>query len=192
MASAIADSSDYYLLGFSIDSRHSKPGAHQIHVQVRDPGLQVRARTAYFVDDRSEERSSRWAEIASAVDAPLDYTSLPFAVRWVDRHDAKDKLTLSFRYLLPKLALEPHNGNGVGLNLSFAAIAVTREGRRAGSFSKDFSGQLSSETTTQMREHGVVLDGAIEVDYSASTVRFVVRDNLTGRMGSLTVPISAR
>jgi VWFA-related protein len=193
MANAIADSRDYYLLSFSIDRRHLKPGPHQIQVKVRDPGLKVRARTAYFVEDRSSgDRSSRWAEVESAVDVPLDYTSLPFAVLWVDRHEAKDKLTLSFRYLLPALGLEPHDGNGAALDLSFAAIAVTREGRRAGSFSKDFAGQLSSETTAQMREHGVVLDGAIEVEYSASTVRFVVRDNLTGRMGSLSVPISAR
>jgi hypothetical protein len=165
MANAMADSSDYYLLSFSIDSRHLAPGPHQIHVKVRDPALQVRARTAYFVEDRSkEDRSSRWAEVESAVDAPLDYTSVPFAVRWIGRHDAKDKLTLSFRYLLPEPALEPHDGNGAALDLSFAAIAVSREGKRAGSFSKDFSGQLSAETTTQMRQHGLVLDGAIEVE----------------------------
>ena len=189
---AITDSSEYYLLSFAIDSRELKPGPHEIHVRVRDPQLRVRARTAYFVEDGFKQNSaSRWLEIESSIDSPVDYTALPFAVHWVGRRDEKNKLHLSFRYVLPQGTLEVHAGNGISMNISCVAVAFTKEGKPAGNFSQEVAGTLSSDMTAQVREHGLAWEGAIDVEPTASKVRFVVRDNLTGRIGSLSAPVLA-
>jgi VWFA-related protein len=187
LATGLADSSDYYMLTFSIDSRHVSPGPHPIEVRVRRADAQVRARSAYFVQGSTKSKG-RWAEIASAMDSPLDYTSLPFAIRWTGKNEANGKIELSFRYIVPRGTLEVKGQKDTDLDLSFAATALGKDGKPAGTFSKNFSGKLSPETAAELAEKGLFWDGSILVDPSANVVRFVVRDNLTGRIGSLSVP----
>lgn len=192
LADAVADASDYYMLAFSIDTRNMSPGPHPIEVRVQRAAVQVRARSAYFVEGGSKDKGRGAAEIASAMDTPLNYTNLPFAVRWLGRNDANSRVNLSFRLLVPRGVLETNHQNDAGFDLSVAATALEKEGKTAGTFSKDFAGKLSTETAAQLAEKGFFWDGAIQVNPSAEIVRFVIRDNLTGRLGSISVPITAR
>jgi hypothetical protein len=48
---------------------------------------------------------------------------------------------------------------------------------------------LSPEKLAQMRQRGVLYKGALELPPGEYTVRFVVRDNLTGRTGSVSGPL---
>ena len=191
LAAGVADASDYYMLAFAISSRFVPPGPHPIEVRIRRPNLHVRARSAYFVEDKSKEQRSL-SEIASAMDSPLDLTNLPFAIRLLGRKEVDSKLELSFRYAVPNGVLEPNNLNHTELNLSFAATAFENNGKPAGAFSKDVSGSLPAETEAQLAEKGFLLDGAMQVPPSATLVRFVIRDNITGRLGSISVPLGPR
>ena len=188
LAGGVEDASDYYLLAFSIDSRHVVAGAHPIEVRVRRPDLHVRARSAYYIEDRSKQRD-RGSEIASAMDSPLDLTNLPFAIRWLGRKESSGKVSLSFRLLVAKGVLQTNQQNDAALDLSFAATAFEKGGKPVGTLSKDVSGVLSPATQAQLAGNGLFWDGSIEVDSSASVVRFVVRDNITGRLGSVSASI---
>src|SRR3954466_1727685 len=60
------------------------------------------------------------------MDTPLDYTNLPFAIRWVGKSNADGKIKLSFQFLVPKGVLQIGNVNSNDLDLSLAAAALRR------------------------------------------------------------------
>ncbi|MFL6300683.1 MAG: hypothetical protein ACJ71N_08775 [Terriglobales bacterium] len=124
------------------------------------------------------------------MDTPLDYTNLPFAIRWVGKSNADGKIKLSFQFVVPKGVLQIGNVNSNDLDLSLAAAAFEKDGKPAGNFSKDLSGVLPAETIAQLAEKGFFWDGSMQVDASATMVRFVIRDNTTGKLGSLSVPVN--
>jgi len=71
----------------------------------------------------------------------------------------------------------------------FAAVAVTATGVSAGGNAKTFDGHLNPENLNQIRTNGLDFHGGIIVPPGEYTVRFAVRDRLSGRMGSVSAPL---
>ena len=187
---ATTDSSDYYMLAYPIDSTHIKPGWHKIKVRVLKGDYQVRARNGYFVaEPRKEKNPGQRAEadIAMGLTAPMDYTELPFSVRWTGKANAGEKDTFRFRYNIAPA--DVNEGPNNHINLGFAALATNSKGQALGNFSKVMEGDLSAEMAAGIRNKGLSFDGSIDLPPPGTdeSVRFLVRDNLSGRMGSVTV-----
>jgi len=186
---ATDDSSDYYMLAYPIDSSHIKPGWHKIKVKVLKGDYLVRARSGYFVAEPRKEKNPQErvdADVAMGLTAPMDYTELPFSVRWVGKANAGEKDTLRFRYNIAPA--DVNEGENNHISLGFAALATNSKGQLQGQFSKNMEGDLSPEMSAAVRNKGLSFDGSIELPPGADqSVRFLVRDNLTGKMGSVTV-----
>jgi hypothetical protein len=75
------------------------------------------------------------------------------------------------------------------VSIAFAAFAKTERGGIAGDFVKDLEGKLPDEVAREMSSKGVKYDGEILIPKGSYTVRFIVRDNFSGRLGSLSVPV---
>jgi hypothetical protein len=187
---AANDSGDYYMLAYPTDSNHMKPGWHKIKVKVLKGDYQVRARGGYFVAEPRKEKTKpeeqAQADVAMGLTAPMDYTELPFSVRWTGKASAGQKDTLRFRYNIAPSDLNlPENNH---LDMGFAALVTSAKGVALGDFSKVMQGDLSPEMAAGVRKKGLSFDGSIDVPPgSDESVRFLVRDNLSGRMGSVTV-----
>ena len=81
-----------------------------------------------------------------------------------------------------------NEGENNHISLGFAALATNSKGQPQGQFSKNMEGDLSPEMSAAVRNKGLSFDGSIELPPGADqSVRFLVRDNLTGKMGSVTV-----
>ena len=52
-----------------------------------------------------------------------------------------------------------------------------------------FDAHLTSEKVLSIRQQGVALRGALDLAPGEYTVRFVVRDDLSGRVGSVAAPL---
>jgi hypothetical protein len=87
------------------------------------------------------------------------------------------------------VTIDERNNNLIGL--TFAAFAKTANGGIAGDFVKELGGQLPAAAVEKIVAHGVVFDGAISVPAGKLMVRFIVRDNLSGRLGTVSVPVDA-
>ena len=74
------------------------------------------------------------------------------------------------------------------VSLAFGAFVKTTKGSIAGDFVKELEGNLPAATAEQVAAHGVNYEGAISVPPGKYVVRFVVRDNLSGRLGTVSVP----
>ena len=84
-----------------------------------------------------------------------------------------------------------------GIDLAVVAVAKTPVSRKeasdgviAGNFSQSIKGNLTPEKTTVVKAHGVALSNALALEPGRYNVRFVVRDNFSGRIGSVSAPVT--
>jgi VWFA-related protein len=186
---ATDDSGDYYMLAYSIDSARIKPGWHKIKVKLLNGDYQVRARSGYFVAEPHKDKNPEQqadADVAMGLTAPMDYTELPFSVHWVSKANVGEKDSFHFRYNIAPADVSAGANNHI--SLGFAALATDSKGKPLGQFSKIMEGDLPPEKAAAVHARGLSFDGTIELPPGQDqSIRFLVRDNLTGKMGSVTV-----
>lgn len=190
-AQAQNDASHYYLLGYYTDQAKGKAGWRKLDVSLDKPQMVVRARSSYYVPNkpRNPLKAER-EDIDTAAISPTDFTAVPMLVRWTGRSTEAGKIKMNFRINVasPGITLDENTRQ---LALVFAAFAKTPTGGIAGDFVKELQGTLPVTTAAEIALHGVLYDGAISVPPGKYTVRFVVRDNPSGRLGSVSVPVEA-
>jgi VWFA-related protein len=183
------DASQYYMLGFYIDRAKGKPGWRKVTVKTWKQGFEVRARTSYYIPEHvPDPAKSERIDMETAIVSPTDFTAVPMLVAWTGRTAAGPKTKLTFRYRVPGPGITVDEESNT-LSLAFAAFAKTSSGGIAGDYVKEVEGKLPPDKAQAMKAQGIVYDGQIEVPPGKYTVRFIVRDNLTGRMGTVSVPL---
>jgi VWFA-related protein len=190
---SVNDSAEYYMLGYYLDQSNPKPGWRKLAVKVRRDHAQVRARSGFFVTDvaRDSDRT-RVTDISSALQSPLDYTSLPLAARWdttePSKVPGKKHVTYSMRLAPDAAVIDESDGNHVVLD--FVALAKTPEGKLADPpKGQKIDIRFTPEKLAAIRRHGITYNDTLDLPAGNYTVRFVVRDDLTGRVGSVAAPL---
>ena len=190
---AVNDSAEYYMLGYYLDRSKPKAGWRKLAVKVRRDHVEVRARSGFFVTNATvDPENSRHNDISLALDSPLDYTSLPLVVRWDKVEAGKDPGKQHVNYdvhLAPGAALiddADHNH----MALDFVLLAKTPEGKQIDQpMGQKVDAHLTPEKMSSIQKNGVNLKGSLDLVSGEYTVRFVVRDNLSGRVGSVAAPL---
>jgi hypothetical protein len=65
-----------------------------------------------------------------------------------------------------------------------------KDHKQASSTAQNFSKVLPDAQLASIRANGVSFKNSIELSPGKYTVRFVVRDNFTGKVGSVTAPLT--
>jgi len=190
---AVRDSSEYYMLGYYLDRSNTKSGWRKLAVKVKREHAEVRARSGFFVTNATiDPESSHDNDIASALESPLDYTTLSLVARWNSTESAKEPGKKHIIYEM-HVAADPVLINAVDNNhfiLEFVALAKTPEGKRAElPLDQKIDGHLTPEKLSAVRQKGISYRGALDLAPGEYTVRFIVRDDLSGRMGSVSAPL---
>jgi hypothetical protein len=181
---AADDSSDYYQIGFYENSANSKPGWRKLAVKVDRPEMQVRSRSGYFFRGPQDENLIRKEEIQFALTSSLESTGVPLTVRLTLVTDVGGKKRVEFIFVLPPAAATIDESDSNHVNLDFVALATTADGTAAAVFSQNFEARLNSDAVTALKSTGAAYPGTIDVPAGEYTVRFVIRDNLSGLVGS--------
>jgi len=185
---AADDSSTYYMLGYYLD-KNAKPGWHKLQVKVKRGGTEVRARNGFFVTD-TKKVDNRKMDISLALISPLDYTGLPLSIRWGSPQPADGaKKKIHFQINLPPSANLVDTTNDNFVNLEFVAIARTPAGNPADQFSQHVETNLKPDSLQAFRKDGLNYGNDVIVPPGEYSVRFVVRNNVDGRMGSVMAPL---
>jgi hypothetical protein len=187
---AAKDSTDYYILGYYKNPGDTKPGWRKLSVKVQKPELQVRARAGYFNRGRLDESVGRKEDLQLGLSSPLDFTGLPVTMRWTTVKDSGKKKKIGFEYVLAPSVATIDSGDSNHISLDFAAIATTPTGVPVGHFSETLVGNLTVETANTLNAKGAKVPGTIELPPGDYTLRFLVRDNLSGQMGSVSAPLT--
>jgi hypothetical protein len=190
---AVNDSSQYYMLGYYLGHSNTKPGWRKLTVRVKRDHTEVRARSGFFVTNATvQPGDSRKIDISSALFSPLDCTSLALVARWGKIEPAKDPGQKNVSYEIhfaPEADLVNVSDNN-HLALDVFTVAFTPEGKRVG----EPAGQkvdihLSPDRTEAIRKQGLTFRDVLNLAPGEYRVRFVVRDDFTGRTGSVAAPL---
>jgi VWFA-related protein len=190
---AVSDSAQYYMLGYYLDRTNTKPGWRKLAVKVNRDHVEVRGRSGFFVTHATTNpESSRHSDIIAALQSPLDYTALALAVRWdpieAGREPGKKRAIYHLTVAVDPALIDPTDHNHVSLD--FVTLAKTNVGKAIDQpIVKTIEAHLKDEIMAETREKGIFYRGALDLPPGEYTVRFVVRDDLNGRVGSVATPL---
>lgn len=127
---------------------------------------------------------ARKRTVNQAILSPMSYAALPFNLVLGEQTANGAKKSVKFSVFLPPTAGIADMKAGE-VNIDIAAIALTATGAHAGTVVAAAGGKLPPEALQQISEMGVNITKSIDVAPGEYTLRVVVRDNLTGRIGSV-------
>jgi len=190
---AVNDSAEYYMLGYYIDRAQTKAGWRKLTVKTKREHVEVRARSGFFVTNAAiDPESSRNSDILSALQSPLDYTSLALVARWNKIEPGKEpgKKHVSYEMRLAPDAGVINDADNNHVALDFVAMAKSPEGKAVDQpKGQKIDLHLTPDRLSAIRQQGVVYRDALDLAPGEYTVRFVVRDDLSGRTGSVAAPL---
>jgi len=211
---AVDYSAEYYMLSY-----YTKPADKEewrkIRVKVNGNGLHVHARDGYFslgpVDDPDKRRR---ADIAQAFATPVEVRGLPFSVRWdiKDQTQPINETTQEKPVVLkdaaakaqPALASRMKRNFEVGIGpstltvdsqdnnhiqLFLVAAAVNKQGKILADMSQQIDLHPGEVELQRMRKNGFIYAEAVNTPPNTEKVRFILRDEIGKRVGTVTVPI---
>jgi hypothetical protein len=189
---AADDASSYYMLGYYLDTHNEHAGWRQLKVKVEKKDTEVRARKGFLVTNATiHMEMTRKADLAYALTSPIEGTGVPVSVQWSGVTPDGDKKKAVFQaHMAPNaLTFDPSAQNS--LNFDFVAMAFNaKDGKQAGQVSFNFDKAVPEEKMATFRTNGVVLKNSLELAAGNYVVRFVVRDNVSGKVGSVTAPLT--
>lgn len=197
------DSDSYYMLAYypQVDE---KPGWHKLKVKVNVPGAQVRAREGFYAGSASQTSDEAVKkEIFTALASPADYTGIHFGVRLtgiatqrMERVDSasgavvpKESKSISYRLLIPTSSLVVDAAQGNAIDLDVVVFALSKDARLVSQTERRISARLTPEA---LAKTGISLPQIIEVEPQAIGLRFLIRDNQSGKIGTVRTPAELR
>jgi VWFA-related protein len=182
------DSSSYYELGFSPDTAaDGKYHTLQIKVPTRK-NVVLRYRTGYLY---SEETASTGQRFQQAVWSPQDATDVEFEVQAVTAEDSPaSKSGIRLRIGFPGLSFKQNAGRWNDQLYIFIAERddATEKAEVSG---ETLRLSLKQATYDSGMPSGIPYQCDVETKFKLGSVRILVIDGNSGRMGSVTVPASA-
>lgn len=195
IARASEDSADYYVLGYYVKAHQGKPGWREIKVKVKRSGTQVRSRSGYFTlpDAAIGQDEIRSRDVAEALNSPFDFTALPITLQLVsEKQGEQGKKNVMFEIIIPPGYLEADESDQNHVNLQLVAIARDGTLRKAGETNQQLEAHLKPASLATLRAQGFVYPFSVPVPPGQYNVKVVIRDNVSGRIGSLSAPVSVR
>lgn len=188
---AADDGATYYMLSYYLDTKNGKPGWRKLSVKVNRPGIEIRARTGFLVTNTTmNPRLTRDLDMINALHSPIEGTGIPVTVQWVGAvaDGTKKKASFFAHMAAGGLSFDPAGRDQ--LNFDFAAIAFDKNGKEVAQSAQNFSKPVPEAQLASVRTNGVGFRNSLELLPGTYTVRFVVRDNVTGKIGSVTAPLT--
>lgn len=179
---ALDDSRDYYMVGFYVDAKNTKQGWHKLQIKVDSKGASTRSRNG-FLFPLPDPSQTRELDMSTAVHSLLLDAGIPFKGEWTTTQSKGAKVANAFvMQVLPSAnVLDVAQRK---LNLEFVGIARTKDGTIAGQFSQVVDRTLPPEAISMIEKGGITYKNTLDLPPGDYLVRFVVRDNLTGRTGA--------
>jgi VWFA-related protein len=190
---AARDSSDYYMLGIYDQSATEKAGWRKLTVRTARSGVQVRARSGYYLRGPHEPENDTQV-MDTALFSPFDYTGLPITVKFAGTAEGSRPGTkkVGFAYSIPPAAIRIDAEQGSQLKIEFAAVARDARGKMAGSFSKVVEGKMNEAQARQVQEKGILFTGEMQLPPGEYSLSFAVMDKINENTGSVTAPLKVQ
>src|SRR4051794_34575544 len=183
---ALEDSTHYYMLSYYPDPKPKNTGYRKIKVDVKGEKLNVRARESYWHGPAPTYGVSPKSEVAVALGSNLEYTSLPIIFKFTDlKPGPQGKQMAEFVIGIDGRALSIDEEHDNHISLLIGAQAKAGDNPTV----LTIDTKLKPELVPQIRAKQLTHKGEMELTPGKYEVRVVVRDNLSGSIGSVVAPI---
>lgn len=184
---ALNDGRTSYTLGFyRSDESQIAPG-HRISVSVDRPGVTLRYRTSYSVETPPPVPANPVRELVQAMNRPVDATEIgitAFATR------TQNQLALSLLIGASGLDLQLNDGLWKG-KAELVARFMTADGKQAGNVvALTMTFNVRPTTYASMSQKGFRYSRSIAVPTKAAELNLLVGNLATGKIGTITIPLS--
>ena len=188
---AIDDASSYYLLGYYLDTHNNRPGWRKLKVNVDQPEAQVRARSGFLVTNATMNfGATRQLDEQLALNSPLDATELPVTVRWLNAAPDGDRRTVNFAIAVAKDGITIDETAKNRFSIDLAAVVRSSAGAEVARFDQPLQGNIKPESMSIVKAQGISYRTLMVLPPGRYTVKLMVRDNLSGRIGSVSAPLT--
>jgi VWFA-related protein len=199
VAISAADGEHYYTLGYYPEGIRWDGKFHNIEVKPNREGIKVRHRSGYFAVDVAQSSASEnpqqrahqaYEELRAALADPLPATQVTFRVH-IPTIVAAPKPQVQIQFLVDTSAISfDAIENGVHhCNLDFMVAAVSPDGKIVASGGHTVDARLTSDQFAQMNKDGLPFTMQLPLAPAEYSLRMAVRDNRTGQIGTLTLPL---
>jgi VWFA-related protein len=184
------DGSSYYVLSYALDTKNNHPGWRKLKVKVKDGDYGIRSREGFFVTPTTmDPSSSEGMDIREALTSPLDYTGMPLSVKLDAPVTSGVKRKVGFSLLIPANAATVDATDNDRLNLEIWYVVRNVKGESVSHNSKMYNLNLNATYLAQLQQSGIGYNDTLELPPGQYGLRVVVRDNITGRVGSVWAPL---
>src|SRR5450755_63945 len=190
LSDASNDGSSYYVLSYALDTKNNRPGWRKLKVKVKDHDYRIRSREGFFVTQTTmDPASSEGMDIREALTSPLDYTGMPLSVKLEAPVASGAKKKVGFSLLVPANAATVDASDNDRLNLEIWYVVRNVKGEDVSHNSKLYNLNLNAAFVAQLQTSGIGYNDTLELPPGQYGLRVVVRDNITGRVGSVWAPL---
>jgi hypothetical protein len=184
LKAVVEDGRAYYLLGFIPDVQ-ADDRYHTLTIKVASHrGVVLRYRTGYLYSMEPATPKDRFRQ---AVWRPLDSSDIALTARALPAYTGSAyKLSIA----IDDLALQLQGGRWID-KLEIFVVRRGVDGQQAQVAGRTLALALLPSTYQSLLGSGIPFDEFIEKDNSTASLRFLVVDGNSGRMGSLTIPAAS-
>lgn len=195
VAQASADGSTYYSVGYYPEKKKFDGSFHKFKVSVNRPGIQLRYRPGYYALDLSKvNQKERESELMTSLrDDTGPATMVVFDARIAPPPPA-EKAVLPIQFLVKPetITADDAKDGGKAINVDFFVAAFSKEGKPAGNNGTTASATISADQYAQLQQKGLGMSVPITLAPGEYDLHLAVRDNHTGYLGTLTVPVTLK
>jgi len=192
---AVNDSSAFYEIAYYPDAAEWHGEFHKIILKTKQSGLHLAYRQGYFArrdgGDSSDPKIANAQLQQAACDDFLTATSLTLAVR-ILQPDSPEKVKYWVVVDPDTISFPDAGENARGLNLMVAACTFDKSGKPLQLMKEPIERKLTDhEYKTLLAQHFVPHTLIISPGSNAAMIRVLVKDNSSGRLGSVNIPYPA-
>jgi len=194
---ATDDSESYYLLGYYLDTKNDKPGWRKLKVKVQGSDAGVHARSGFLVTNAAmNPQATKDIDLGFALDSPFEATGIPIWMQWQAAAGESalkngEKKKVGFDLHFPGDVIGTQGGqNAIELDVFAVVATLGAKNSIAGPIRHTMTASLSPEALAKVRVQGLKYSSDLPLPAGRYEVRFVVRDNVSGRVGSISAPLT--
>ncbi len=187
----VADTSAYYLLGFSSSNRTKDGRFRRIRVSLKRPDLRLEYRAGYYAprdfahsgrDDREQQLSEQLFSDLSVTDVPVYASSAYFRMKG-------DRYFVPLWVVVPGSSI-PFNKSGDKSKATLDIVGVVRDSQQRPVARIRDTVNLAVSASEEVQRKNVQYQTDLELPPGVFQLKVVVRENQTGSMGSFEAAIT--
>ena len=177
----------YYLLAYTPQDPKFDGKFRKVEIKVKGEGLKVYSRRGYFArEEKPAVAATKQDEILTAVRSPLARLDVEMEAMLLYKSMPPDKGAIDIHLVIDSKKLQfEQSGDKQQASLDIAAFVFDERGEARGGFSETVNANLSADEYARISKGGFLYSANTTLPTGVYQVRFAVRDNKSGRIGTM-------